>query len=177
MNPRNRYKRGYDEMIRMAHARDLDEVLEIVDKTVEVMSSQNNPQWSKEYPARSHFESDVAARSLYVYETDDGIIGFICINREEAQEYAGVSWSQDAPCFILHRMAVTPSARKKGIGMELIAFGENLAKEHRVYYLRTDTFSKNMGMNSLFKKCGFKKTGEVHFRGLTEPFNCYDKIL
>ena len=164
-------------MMRIAGLNDLDAVLDIVAKTIEVMRTENNLQWTEEYPALSHFISDVDEKSLYVYEKDGEVIGFICVNQKEEPAYAGLTWSQDPPCFVMHRMAVMPSARREGVGRKLIAFAENYAKERGVCYLRTDTFSKNTGMNILFKKCGFKKTGEVHFRGLPEPFNCYDKIL
>jgi len=164
-------------MIRAAEISDVDAVLDIVKQTVEVMSSENNPQWNEFYPAREHFLSDITQRSLFVAERDTFVIGFICVNQTEAPEYAEVNWSKRAPCFVLHRMAVAVAARREGVGKKLVDFAENYARERGVFYLRTDTFSKNGGMNRLFQRCGFKKTGEVFFRDLPDPFNCYDKAL
>ena len=78
---------------------------------------------------------------------------------------------------VIHRMAVDSNFRNKGVGKKLISFAEELTKENNVKYIKTDTYSINTKMNSLFLKCGLKLIGEMSFLGKEKPFYCYDKIL
>lgn len=164
-------------MIRVAKESDLDEIMRIVRETIAVMTAENNSQWSAAYPALDDFQNDLKSGSLFICEEDGKVVGFLCINRTEAPEYAAVDWNSDETRFVLHRMAVDVTARRNGIGQRLLAFAEEYAVKSGAYYLRTDTFSRNSGMNALFRRCGFQKTGEVHFREIGEHFNCYDKRL
>ena len=60
---------------------------------------------------------------------------------------------------VIHRMAVNPKFRQQGIATKLIKLAEQLALDNNVVYLKTDTYSINTKMNSLFKKCGFNLVG------------------
>lgn len=50
-------------------------------------------------------------------------------------------------------------------------------KINNVNYLKTDTYSLNKKMNSLFKEFDYKCVGEMSFLGKEAPFYCYDKKL
>ncbi len=78
---------------------------------------------------------------------------------------------------VIHRMAVNANYRQQGVATKLMNFAEELALENNVVYLKTDTYSINTKMNSLFKKCGFNLVGEMSFLGKEKPFYCYDKLL
>ena len=78
---------------------------------------------------------------------------------------------------IVHRMAVNPNFRNLGVGFSLLKFSQELALENGVKYLKTDTYSLNDKMNSLFRKFGFQLAGEMEFLGKEKPFYCYDKIV
>lgn len=74
-------------------------------------------------------------------------------------------------------MAVNSHYRRSGIGTELMKFADELALENSIFYLKTDTYSINIKMNALFKKCDYEFVGEMSFLGKEEPFYCYEKIL
>lgn len=67
-------------------------------------------------------------------------------------------------------MSVDPEYRRKGVGMELMKFAEDLAKKNNISYLKTDTFSINDKMNALFIKCSYNFVGEMGFLGKKNPF-------
>ena len=46
-----------------------------------------------------------------------------------------------------------------------------------IRYIKTDTYSLNKKMKSLFKKLGYKFIGEVKFLSKEKAFYCYEKIL
>ncbi|MER0278870.1 GNAT family N-acetyltransferase [Clostridioides difficile] len=164
-------------MIRKANMNDLEKIMKIIKATVEEMKDYNNTQWDENYPSDKDFVSDIKKQDLYVDEIDGDVAGFICLNYEEPEEYVDLNWSSNKKAMVIHRMAVNPSFRKKGIASKLVDFAEKLAEENSVSYLKSDTYSINSKMNAFLVKCGFIKIGEMSFLGKEKSFYCYDKIL
>ena len=170
-------RKELQKMIRKATKQDLEAIMEILKESVDIMNQENNFQWDSAYPRRENFIDDIEKDSLYVTERDNKVAGFICINEIEPEEYATVTWSSQHPCMVAHRMAVRPNQRNTGVGTELMNYTEQLARDRGIYYLKTDTNSRNTKMNALFRKCGYTLAGEMSFRGRPEPFYCYEKHL
>ena len=164
-------------MIRKANIKDLDQIMNIISDTVKEMKTYNNTQWDENYPQAKDFENDIKNEDLYVDELDGQVVGLICVNYIEPDEYLDIKWAFDKKAMIIHRMAVKSNFRNQKIGTRLMEFAEELAKNNGVVYLKTDTYSLNIKMNSLFKKFGYKLAGQMEFLGKEEPFNCYDKFL
>lgn len=164
-------------MMRKATKRDVIKIMEIIAATVEEMKSYNNTQWDENYPQAENFSKDIEAGDLYVDELEGNIRGFVCVNYIEPSEYDDIEWQSSEKAMIIHRMAVNPNFRNQGIGFSLLKFSEGLALENGVKYLKTDTYSINDKMNSLFRKFGFQLAGEMDFLGKEKPFYCYDKIV
>jgi len=164
-------------MIRKAYIKDLDQIMNIISNIVKEMKTYNNTQWDENYPQAKDFENDIKNEDLYVDELDGQVVGLICVNYIEPDEYLDKKWVSDKKAMIIHRMAVNSNFRNQKIGTRLMEFAEELAKNNGVVYLKTDTYSLNIKMNSLFKKFGYQLAGQMEFLGKEEPFNCYDKFL
>ena len=164
-------------MITKANLNDINQIMEIINETVKEMKSYNNTQWDENYPQNKDFAKDIELGELYVDKEDNKIMGFICVNYIEPVEYNDLNWSKDEKCMVIHRMAVNSKFRNKGVGTKLMNFAEELAIKNGVNYLKTDTYSINTKMNSLFIKCNFKLVGQMSFLGKEKPFNCYEKML
>ncbi|CAB1262183.1 GNAT family N-acetyltransferase [Clostridium sp. MT-14] len=164
-------------MIRKANVRDIEDIMKIIKRTVEEMHTYNNTQWDENYPRKEDFINDIQKESLFVLERERHLAGFVCINKVEPAEYGDLNWTLNEEAAIVHRMAVNSNYRRIGIGTELLKLAERLALKSNVRYLKTDTYSVNTKMNSLFKKCDYKFIGEINFLGKEKPFNCYEKIL
>lgn len=164
-------------MIRKASLNDVDSIMDIIKSTVEEMKTYNNTQWDESYPQAKDFIKDIESEELYVEAEGKEIKGFICINYIEQKEYDDLNWGSNSKAMVIHRMAVNPKFRQQGIATKLIKLAEQLALDNNVVYLKTDTYSINTKMNSLFKKCGFNLVGEMSFLGKEKPFFCYDKLL
>ncbi|MCC3866648.1 GNAT family N-acetyltransferase [Terrisporobacter mayombei] len=164
-------------MIRKASLNDVNNIMDIIKSTVKEMKTYNNTQWDENYPQAKDFTEDVESGDLYVQDEDGQIKGFICINYIEPIEYEDLSWGSKNKAMVIHRMAVNTNHRQQGVATKLMNFAEELALENNVVYLKTDTYSTNTKMNSLFKKCGFNLVGEMSFLGKEKPFYCYDKLL
>ncbi|MGM9530751.1 GNAT family N-acetyltransferase [Intestinibacter sp.] len=164
-------------MIVKANLNDVSGIMEIIGETIKEMKSYNNTQWDENYPKAEDFEKDIKSGCLYVDREDDIIRGFICVNSIEPVEYNDLNWSSNQECMVVHRMAVNSNMRNIGIGTKLMKFADELASSKGIKYLKTDTYSLNKKMNSLFKKCGYEFVGEMSFLGKEFAFYCYDKIL
>lgn len=174
---RNEELQGVNIVIRKAVLNDLDSIMQIIKETIMEMKLYNNTQWDERYPKSVDFIKDIENDDLYVEDMYGQVIGFICINYIEPVEYKGLNWSSNEKAIIIHRMAIDSKYRNQGIGTRLMKHAEDTAFSNGVRYLKTDTYSINTKMNSLFKKCGFKLIGEMNFLGKEKPFYCYDKIL
>jgi len=157
-------------MITKAKFSDVEEIMEIIKTTVEEMKSYNNTQWDESYPQGKDFEKDIEKGELYVESEGEHIRGFICVNYIEPLEYSDLQWSSNEKCMVVHRMAVNSKFRNSGVGSKLMNFVEELAVRNGVKYLKTDTYSINTKMNSLFKKFNYEFVGEMSFLGKEKPF-------
>ncbi|WP_368488838.1 GNAT family N-acetyltransferase [Clostridium sp. BJN0013] len=164
-------------MVRKAVMEDLRDIMEIIKQAIVEMATYNNTQWDESYPHEKDFMNDIQRGDLFVTEQEGKLAGFICINKVEPAEYNGLNWSLNKHCIVVHRMAVNSIYRRSGIGTKLMKFADKLALENNIGYLKTDTYSINMKMNALFKKCGYEFVGEMSFLEREKPFYCYEKIL
>ena len=114
-------------MIRKAKISDVGTIMTIINETVKEMKSYGNNQWDENYPNSETFINDIKNDSLYVYEEDNNIKGFICIDCNQAAEYENLNWSLNEKCMVAHRIAVNTKFRNGGIATKLMSFCEELA--------------------------------------------------
>lgn len=165
-------------MIRQAVFSDIGRVMAVMEKSREIMQADGNFQWDENYPLRGHFEQDIIEGTLYVIDKKGVLAGIACLNCDEPEEYAKALWQSEGKALAIHRMAVSPEFRGQGFAGMLLDFAFKLAKEKGALSLRTDTFSGNIPMNTLFLKHGFRKAGAIELNGKKQqPFYCYEKIL
>ena len=163
--------------MRKATMADLADIMTMVKNTIIEMHGYNNHQWDETYPQENDFSNDIDRGELFVAERNGGIAGFVCINRIEPDEYKGVSWSTGEPAIVIHRMVVGAEYRRQKVGTELVCYAEELARQHQLTNLKTDTYSLNHNAQHIFEKCGYRRVGTMSFRGLDKPFYCYEKVM
>lgn len=161
--------------MRKATLGDLAEIMKMVAQTIAEMHSYNNWQWDETYPQERDFAGDIEKGELFAADRNGRLAGFVCINQAEPVEYKGVPWTRNEPAFVIHRMVVGTEYRRQGVGAELVHYAEELARSHQVAYLKTDTYSLNNNAQKIFEKCGYRLIGTMSFRGMDQPFYCYEK--
>lgn len=157
----------------------IPEILELVQKVIEEMNSNDITQWNDQYPPLEIFSNDIEKDTLYVMRDDEKIIGIIVLSDEQDKEYEPVKWTDKAGKFlIVHRLAVHPSWQRKGVAEKLMDFTEQFAKENGFTSIRIDTFSRNPRMLAFIQKRQYeRKPGEIFFPENQEPYYCYEKKL
>lgn len=164
-------------MIRKAEMNDLEGIMEILPEIIREMHMSNNYQWDANYPLAKDFTADIQRGNLFVSVKDNRVVGFICINNDEPQEYNELKWSSSEDALVIHRMGVSSDFRKAGIGAELVRFADELSRIRKVKFLKTDTYSLNTKAQGLFQKLGYNFVGKISFMGKEKPFYCYEKVL
>lgn len=168
-------------MIRKARLEDLPIIMQIVKEVIPLMHASGNMQWGEDYPTEEVFREDILEETLYVSEgNDEGkhiIEGFICINQDESEEYIPLKWQADGKAIVLHRMAVSPRSRGRGVASKLIAFAEEVAAKKSISWIKTDTNEANTIMKAILEKRGYQYVGQVYYRIPGTPYNCYEKKL
>lgn len=164
--------------IRQANEQDLDTILAIVRQVVPLMQATGNQQWAADYPNREAFAEDIAHGELWAAEIDGQLAAIIAVCSAQSPEYAEVGWDLSEPALVLHRMAVDPAYRGRGVARALIEHAEELGRERGIPQIRLDTNTKNLAVQQLLTKLHYRYAGEIGL--LRRPglrFRCYDKML
>lgn len=164
-------------MIRQAVRADLPQIDELIKRTVAAMNEAGNDQWNKEYPLRSHFEKDIEEKELYALTIEGNVAGIACFSETEHDEYPEINWSYPDKAITVKRMAVDPGHQGKGIAGRLYAYAEEVAKEKGLSYLKTDTFSKNLPAQRVFKRNGYRHISERTIPEKRETILYFEKKL
>jgi GNAT superfamily N-acetyltransferase len=163
--------------IRKAHAIHSDAVLDLVSKCLKVMKKQRLDQWDDEYPKNEVFIRDIENESLFLAVEKDHVIGIIVLTGEQEPEYEDVHWNiRHGKPLVVHRLAVHPRWRRRGIATRLMRFAEEYAMDRGYASLRIDTYVENSKMQHLIEYMGYTRCGEIFFPTHTLPFICYEKL-
>ena len=163
--------------IRPARHDELDSIWALVQRAVDGMHRQGNPQWGEDYPTRSFYAGDLERGELFAAEAGGILAGVACINTAQAPEYAPMPWTTEDHAVVIHRMAVDPVFQGQGVGQALFAFAEAQALSQGVSAMRIDTYSFNHPMQALIQKMGFTPVGHIHLHGRPLVYPCFEKAL
>ncbi|GAB3266268.1 GNAT family N-acetyltransferase [Larkinella harenae] len=165
-------------IIRPATFDDIPDLLQLIQRVVPLMQASGNFQWDEHYPNAAVFENDIAHDQLWVAELDGQRVGVAAITTDQEPEYAQVGWDLTETAVVVHRLAVDPAIRGRGIAAQLMKQAEEVARQRGITVLRIDTNTQNEATQRLFPKLGYAFAGEIGlgFRpGLR--FYCYEKRL
>ncbi len=152
---------------------DLEELDKLALLVIEDMAKSNIPQWSKGYPASTHFKKDIDDSALFVYKEDGVILGSITILPENDPPYKTInSWLKEKSV-VIHRMLVHPIARKKGIASKLLNKVIEIGKLGNYESIKIDTHIENYKMRKFLKKNGFI---ELEYLEIIDRL-AYEKVL
>lgn len=146
---------------RLAKIEDLDEILSIYASARRFMSEVGNPdQWGKVNPPRQCTIEDIISNKLYVASEDNSILAVFFFDVAEDPTYATIyngNWLNNKPYGVIHRIAVSDSARGRGIAGA--CFDYAFAKCGN---LKIDTHKDNVPMQKALAKQGFVKCGIIY---------------
>ncbi|WP_306598598.1 GNAT family N-acetyltransferase [Geothrix sp. 21YS21S-2] len=165
-------------LVRLGHPEDVEPVMALVRRAVPLMRQAGNLQWDDTYPNAEVFAGDAAKGQLWIAEEDGQVAGMAAITEDQEPEYADAGLDPDEPAIVVHRLAVDPAFRGRGVAEALMLQAEEVARERGITALRLDTNTENEATRRLFPKLGYVLAGEI---GLAfrpgRRFLCYEKRL
>ena len=165
-------------MIRRGASEDIAAIMALIGRSVPLMRVAGNLQWDDGYPNAEVFAEDVRLRQLWVAELDGQVAGVAAITTEQSPEYADVGWDLKEPAVVVHRLAVDPEFRGRGVAEQLMRQAEVVATGWGISVLRVDTNTRNLATQGLLPKLGYALAGEIglEFRP-GQRFYCYEKRI
>ena len=151
---------------RKAKLEDLDQVMEAVEDSREVLRLQGNGQWQDGYPNRDNFINDINNGRLFVVidEKDKNNIIAVCALTYREEDYHHLyegKWLTDLPYMVMHRVAIKKAYRGQGYGKKLFEIFIETAKVEGYRSLRIDTHEGNAIMRHLIELFGFVYCGKA----------------
>ncbi|MEE0707146.1 MAG: GNAT family N-acetyltransferase [Adlercreutzia sp.] len=127
------------------------------------MAAMGIDQWQAGYPDRATWEADVAEGMAYVgLESGRVVAAFRYSNTPEAA-YGTLKgeWLTAGPYATIHRCAVDPDERGRGLIAELFQFACDKAAAEGMTSMRIDTHTDNAPMGRAVEKFGFTYCGAI----------------
>ena len=124
-------------------------------------------QWHPGYPTPATIESDIEAKTAFVYAEGDKICGYCCIiiGDEPAYHVIDGAWKTDRPYAVVHRMAFSRDVRGKGLSSAAFALIKQFCVEQGIDAIRVDTQAENKVMQHILEKEEFQPCGLISFDG------------
>lgn len=164
-------------MIRAATEKDIPRIIEIKRLTVPLLRAGGNPQWSDDYPGEKDFMRDIELNGLFVYDDGDDVKAFLSIAKDDSELFRSLPFSPCKNPITLHRTAVAPEARGKGVGKMLFEFAQEEAKRRGCDMILSDTHETNKPMNALMRLMGYRLVCGFPREGWQGLYNAYEKPL
>ena len=147
--------------IRKALAEEIEEILKIYSDAREYMKLSGNPnQWGRTYPEKELLLSDISKGELHVAEESGEILAVFVYFMGEDKTYLKIydgDWKNDLPYGVIHRIAVSNSARGRGIARICFDYAFSLSGN-----LKIDTHRDNFPMQRVLEKSGFERCGIIY---------------
>ena len=171
--------------IRLAEFKDLPEIIPIYEQARAFMASYgNSDQWGTIHPRTELLEEDIRLNRLYVCtkkvcsntcEKDQIALVFMLLPEKDPNYDIIIdgSWPDDRPYKTIHRVAST--RKVKGAADFVFAWCEEECRKAGCNF-RGDTHEKNLPMQRVFERNGFRRCGVVFMQDGT-PRYAYQKTL
>lgn len=154
--------------IRLIDKSEIDSVMEIINDAKKLLS-KDSLQWQQGYPNEKRMLEDISQSWLYGLYEDNYLIGIVSLVPGLNVDYVKIfngNWTfktgdNDST---IHRIAVRDGYHKLGIGYKLVDFCVEESRRRGYSSVKSDTHTKNIAMQTLLLKCGFKHTGLIYIQ-------------
>ncbi len=151
--------------LHLATRDDLPEIINLYSEAVTQMRADGMDQWDEIYPSEELLAEDVLSGQMYILREEDRIAAAVVLNRLCDPQYALGAWEEpDAPAVVVHRLCVNTRVRSRGIAGIVMRDLERIAAADGLAFIRLDAFPGNAAALALYRREGYRITGEVRFR-------------
>jgi len=147
-------------------------------ETVRDMNKNGFYHWNTGYPNPEIIKTDIEEGSLFMVMENFACIGVIVMNEQSSPEFNTVEWKGNGTKVLyIHRLAVHPVWKGKGITEKMLGFAEKYGRENNFSSIRLDVFDTNDHRIGIVKNRKFEEMGKIHLSYQKTPFTCYEKEI
>ncbi|KAF2332624.1 GNAT family N-acetyltransferase [Flavobacterium daemonense] len=153
--------------LRKATISEIPVIWEILQDAIEQRRLDGSTQWQDGYPNEVSIKNDIENGYAYVYTEKESVLAYAAIifDIEPAYENIVGKWLSNGDYTVVHRVAVSKTAKGKGIATKLFESIEGLSVQNNVYSIKVDTNFDNIPMLKILDRLKYTYCGEVYFRG------------
>ena len=159
-------KRGDKMEIRLAFPNEVNAVMKVIEDAKKTLAQSGSDQWQNGYPNVDIIIDDIISGQAYVALEEGEVIAYAAVTRSPESAYDAIyegKWQGGEPEYLVfHRIAVARDAQGQGVAQ---TFLEGLVEGFDYLDFRSDTHAKNIAMQHIFEKLGFKQVGKVPVDG------------
>lgn len=158
--------------IRKAVARDIDDIMVVINEAKAMMKAEGSPQWQAGDPNEEIILSDMEKEYAYVLIVDGEIAGTACLMMEDDPSYAVIdgAWENDMdPYATIHRIAISNKYRGQHLTDYFLSNLITVAYAKGFKNMRIDTYKLNERMQHISLKHGFEYRGMVKVNDPIDP--------
>ena len=114
------------------------------------------------HAAEAILDRDLIQANLWLAELDGSLVGMVAASDELESEYARLYRRSRGTGYYVHRLFVSPSARRRGVASGLVACIEQRARELRYSSVRVGAFADDPAAVAFCESRGYRRAGIVH---------------
>ncbi len=157
----------------------IDQILTIIESAKTFFKSKGIDQWQDGYPNRAVIAEDIDKGYSYILKNPDNIIigtASISFDGEPSYNYIEGAWKYEGNYTVLHRLAIDPREKGRGLAVSFLEFAHQLSLENQIYLMRVDTHRENLAMQRVLEKLGYSYSGIIYLESGDERL-AYEKKL
>ena len=170
-------------IFRKSEEKDIDKIVEILEKAKIEIKKLGINQWQNGYPNRDVILSDIKNGNSYIIEDEEKIVATAALIFEKESPYSNISegkWITDSDYSVIHRIAVDSELINRGYSSKLLKKLEEVSKEKLVYSIKIDTHEDNKPMQRLLEKNWYVYCGIIYLDkepSIGEKRMAFEKVL
>lgn len=150
-------------MIRFGNSSDIEKITNIYEDAKKLFSDLGYFQWKGNYPNIDNAINDINNNKVLVIEIDNDIVCTLslCFSVDHNYDVIDGSWLNDNQYVSIHRNCTNHKYYHKGYMTKLFMEAEKVIKDNNIYDIKIDTHMKNIYMQKMLEKLGYKKCGII----------------
>jgi len=164
---------------RKAIEEDSSSIMNIIKQAQAYFKKQEINQWQNNYPNLATIRMDIRNNNGYVLLKDNRVIGTSAFIFDGEETYDAIyegEWISNNQYATIHRIAVDSEYKGLGTASLIIKNLEEMCLHKGINSIRVDTHEKNLSMQKLIEKNGFKYCGIVYLEDKSKRI-AFEKIL
>lgn len=151
-------------ILRLSTAKDLTNIMNIINEGKEFLKNNNVNQWQDGYPNKEVILNDINNNESYVIENNGEVVGTTAVSLVGEKSYDKIyegNWLSNNKYAVIHRIAVSKGKGIKGVGREILKESEKICLSNGIRNIKIDTHEDNKVMQELLEKNNYKYCGII----------------